>query len=231
MKNDSLAREGRATGFEAPKLTRTASLWRWVEFFALFIGLPTFFALRLVDIHPIPALWGLALFCLVVLRKDKRFDMRRLESVHGLAQQLRPMLTRFLVIAIGLGIFVALFRPDQLFDFPRRAPGFWVLVMVLYPVFSVLPQSIIQRAYFFQRYTPLFGSGLCLVLVNALTFSYMHIYFLNPVALLITLVGGFLFARTYLKTGSLLVSGLEHALYGDLVFTIGLGQYIYHGAV
>ncbi|MHB1155946.1 MAG: hypothetical protein ACYC26_03800 [Phycisphaerales bacterium] len=36
-----------------------------------------------------------------------------------------------------------------------------------------------------------------------------------------------MFTRTYQRTGSLLLAGIEHALYGDLLFTIGLGHYLY----
>lgn len=57
----------------------------------------------------------------------------------------------------------------------------------------------------------------------------MHIIFRNPVAPLLTLPGGYLFATTYTRTRSLLITGIEHALYGDLVFTIGLGIYFYKG--
>ncbi|WP_234730087.1 hypothetical protein [Acidocella facilis] len=46
----------------------------------------------------------------------------------------------------------------------------------------------------------------------------------------LTLAGGWLFARSYAATRSLTFSGVEHALYGCLVFTIGLGQYFYTGA-
>jgi membrane protease YdiL (CAAX protease family) len=62
-------------------------------------------------------------------------------------------------------------------------------------------------------------------------FCYAHIFYLNPVAVLLTLVGGILFAHTYLKSGSLWVSSMEHALYGNFAFTIGLGYYIYSGVL
>jgi hypothetical protein len=32
-------------------------------------------------------------------------------------------------------------------------------------------------------------------------------------------------------TGSLLTSSIEHALYGCWLFTVGLGQFFYHGRV
>ncbi len=45
------------------------------------------------------------------------------------------------------------------------------------------------------------------------------------------LLGGVLFAKTYEETGSLIISGIEHALYGGFIFTIGLGKHFYYGAV
>lgn len=45
-----------------------------------------------------------------------------------------------------------------------------------------------------------------------------------------SLVGGAFFATRFQRTRSLLTASVEHALYGILVFTIGLGEYFYHGA-
>ncbi len=45
-----------------------------------------------------------------------------------------------------------------------------------------------------------------------------------------TIVGGWIFASRYRRTRSLFTVSVEHALYGMLVFTVGLGQYFYHGA-
>jgi hypothetical protein len=48
---------------------------------------------------------------------------------------------------------------------------------------------------------------------------------------LLTLAGGWLFARRYQRTRSLLAASVEHALYGVLAFTVGLGTLFYHAAV
>jgi len=40
-----------------------------------------------------------------------------------------------------------------------------------------------------------------------------------------------LFAARYAETGSLATSSFEHALYGCWLFTVGLGQYFYHGTI
>jgi membrane protease YdiL (CAAX protease family) len=100
--------------------------------------------------------------------------------------------------------------------------------MCLYPLLSVWPQEIIFRRFLFHRYERLFGNQI--TSASAIMFSYAHIIFLTSLAVLLTLAGGLLFARSYAKTRSLKLTGLEHAIYGCLVFTIGLGQYFYTGA-
>jgi membrane protease YdiL (CAAX protease family) len=92
-----------------------------------------------------------------------------------------------------------------------------------------MPQAITHRAFLFHRYRLLF-KGWPMVFASAVAFSYMHIVFNNPLALLLTFAGGILFAKTYEDTGSLAISSIEHALYGNFLFTIGLGKYLYLGA-
>ena len=57
------------------------------------------------------------------------------------------------------------------------------------------------------------------------------VVFRNVLSVVLTLVGGWLFARRYQRTRSLLAVSVEHALYGVLAFTVGLGALFYHGAV
>jgi hypothetical protein len=59
----------------------------------------------------------------------------------------------------------------------------------------------------------------------------MHLVFRNPIAPTLTFFGGILFAWRYQHTQSLALSSLEHALYGCLLFTVGLGQYFYGGTL
>ena len=46
----------------------------------------------------------------------------------------------------------------------------------------------------------------------------------------ITAIGGALFMRTHLKSGSGWLADLEHAILGNVAFTIGYGQWLYSGA-
>jgi membrane protease YdiL (CAAX protease family) len=113
---------------------------------------------------------------------------------------------------------------------PRQAPALWIAVMFIYPLLSVWPQEMVYRAFIYNRYAPLFGQKWGYVAVSALAFGYVHMIFLNGIAIAMTAFGGFLFARDYARHKSLLLVCLEHALYGCLVFTVGLGRFFYSGA-
>jgi hypothetical protein len=43
-------------------------------------------------------------------------------------------------------------------------------------------------------------------------------------------VGGLLFSWSYQQSGSLALTCIEHALFGNFLFTAGLGEFFYHGA-
>jgi membrane protease YdiL (CAAX protease family) len=94
---------------------------------------------------------------------------------------------------------------------------------------SVYPQELLYRAFFVRRYRHLFPRKEFLLLASALVFAWMHLIFRNPFAVVLTLVGGLFFTHTYIRTRSLRLVCLEHALYGNLIFTIGLGEFFTQG--
>ena len=90
---------------------------------------------------------------------------------------------------------------------------------------------MIYRAFFCHRYAPILGRGWAMILVSAALFSFGHVMFGNWIVLALTFAGGILFTRTYLRSASLLLSVIEHALYGLLCFSIGIGIYLLYGAL
>ena len=70
-----------------------------------------------------------------------------------------------------------------------------------------------------------------MILASAAAFAFLHIIFRNGLAVALTFAGGLLFAARYAQTGSLAASTFEHALYGCWLFTVGLGQFFYHGTI
>jgi membrane protease YdiL (CAAX protease family) len=201
-----------------------------LEFLSLFIGVPLLIFYRVLPNLPIPYLLVGAFAAFFVLRQDPSFDSSRLHSVRGIAPNLPVLLLRDVVFLVLLGLAVRFFAPQLLFSLVRHAPGFWALVMVLYPLVSVYPQELLYRAFFFHRYQPLFGPGWTLLFANACAFGFVHIIFGNWPAVGLCVVGGLLFASTYQNSGSLLLACIDHALFGNFIFTIGLGHFFYHGS-
>ena len=203
----------------------------WLEMMVLFAGIP---ALTLLGRPPAPVfllLWPAAAATLWFLHCDRTFDRSQLWNAAALKPGLHGVLLRFALGTVGLSLAVLLLAPGLWLNFVRQRPIIWAAVMVLYPALSVYPQELIYRTFFFHRYGRLIGSSRVLILVNALAFGWLHVLFRNELAVVLTVVGGFVFAHTYHKTRSTLLVSIEHALYGALIFTIGLGMYFYHGAV
>ena len=201
--------------------------WLWLECLVIFVGIPVLLWLRLL----ITPLIMIPLFIVCIpagIWLGRRYGFTRATFWQGDPAeervQLRRIIKRFLFNALLLVGLLLLCYPQHLFDLPRNMTMLWLLIIVLYPLFSVYPQELLYRTFFLQRYQALFRDPRYLVLLNALLFGWMHIVFHNVLAVVFTLIGGLLFADTYRKTRSLRLTCLEHALYGNLLFTLGYGQ-------
>jgi membrane protease YdiL (CAAX protease family) len=207
---------------------------RWaliLEFFLLFVALPLGYRFSPVRIPALPLLWVAAGYAWWRLLSDPRFDRARLWNIAELPGRLGVILAAFAVVALALWLGVRRFAPELEWSFVRRNPAFWAVVMVAYPVVSVYPQGLIYRAFFFERYGGLFPGKWAMIVASAAAFAFLHIVFRNWLAVALTFGGGLLFAASYAQTGSLATSCFEHALYGCWLFTVGLGQYFYHGTM
>ena len=126
--------------------------------------------------------------------------------------------------------FAYLWAPQNFLSFPRRNPELWLAVMLLYPLVSVTAQEIMYRVIFAHRYLTLFGGNMLLaVLVNAGLFAYSHLIFESWITIFVSFAGGLIFAARYFAVRSFWGVCLEHALYGNLIFTSGLGTYFFTG--
>jgi membrane protease YdiL (CAAX protease family) len=201
-----------------------------LEFAVVFFGLPLFIYFRVLPNLPIAYLIVAGFATFFVLRQDPGFDSVALFTWGNVHQQLLPLLLRDLVLLVLLGVAVRVFAPELLFSFVKSNPRFWAVVMVLYPLVSVYPQELLYRAFFFHRYASLFGSGWVMLFASAVAFGFVHIIFGNWLAVGLCVVGGLLFSFTYHSSGSLLLTCLDHAIFGNFIFTIGLGRFFYHGS-
>lgn len=200
-----------------------------LEFALVFVGFPLLIYFRVLPNFPIPYLLAIALVAFFLLRADPSFNRSHLYTWGNVHSLLLPLFLRDALLLALLGAGVRIFAPDLLFALIKRAPLFWALIMLAYPLLSVYPQELLYRAFFFHRYQPLFGSGWTMLLASALAFGFVHIIFGNWLAVVLCVLGGLLFSYTYHASGSLLLTCLDHAIFGNFIFTIGLGRYFYHG--
>jgi CAAX protease family protein len=202
-----------------------------LECLIIFVALPLAYRFSPVRIPALPLLWLVCGYASLQLLRDPRFDRSLLWNAAPLSHHLGSILFIFTLVAAGLWLGVHLFAPALEWSFVRQNPMLWTIVMLAYPVLSVCPQGILYRMFFFERYAVLFPSKWTMIVASAAAFAFLHIIFRNSLAIALTLAGGLLFAYRYAETNSLLTSCAEHALYGCWLFTIGLGQYFYHGTI
>lgn len=236
-RSGSRRRLHRARASQLTRRLRAAArsrLWLRIELTLLFFGFPSLVLAVRASGAKLPLVPILLLVCAgtaLLLARDPFFDRRvlaRARSAHRITRhEGYRVLTFFAVAALGLAAYTAWFWPERLLDLPRERPGLWATIMIGYPLLSVIPQELIYRVYFFHRYARAFGSPRTLLLLSALAFGYVHVLYGAWISVLLTLVGGILFGITYLRTRSVWLVSVEHALYGCFLFTVGLGRFFY----
>ena len=199
---------------------------RWylgVEFAILFLGLPLIILVLKKQILMFLLLWVGAF----LTKKLYRGYAIKPVDWHT---DIKPALRRFAVLAPFV-VFLSWWLSPQLFmTLPVERPILWAAIMFLYPALSVWPQEMIYRKLIFLRYQPLLGSGVGYISASALAFGYGHLIMVNWLAVVLSTIGGYIFASAYAQQKSLFLVCFEHALYGCLIFTVGLGHYFYTGS-
>jgi len=202
----------------------------WAEMLALFLGVPLLmlFTAGMFPLFPILAI--LLVVAIYLLTRTEGFEWREL-----LGGDLRPWLPFALLYAAITAVVTLVLTlwlvPNSLLGFPRYAPDRWLMVMMLYPIVSALPQEIIFRPLFFRRYGALFPTPALAMLANGAAFGIGHLFYQNPVAIGLTALSGLIIAWAYMRSGSFLLALLLHAIGGMTIFTVGLGRFFYHGAI
>lgn len=203
-----------------------------IEFLILCIAVPSYIIFTKSAPFMFSFLWGAALYAFIIMRVCYPDDLKNCFKWSAFkTTPIMPMLIRWVIATILMIAFLYWYNAEQLFDLTKRAPQFVLVLLFLYPLISALPQEFIFCTFFFRRYRPFFGTAGKMVIASAIIFAYAHILYLNPIAPILSLLGGLIFAETYRRTQSLAVVTFEHGLYGNALFVIGLGWYFYGGAV
>lgn len=207
-------------------MTRPRQIFLLTEFAILYFGVPLL-VLNQERWIKFSALWGFAAFALILL--NRRYDVNwRKEWNFGAVRPGLPQVAKRALIGSALLVGLLFWLvPERLLSFPLERPGFWAVVMLLYPLLSALPQELVYRSLLHHRYGPLFPNKCLMLAMAGATFGWAHILFRNEVAVLLCFAGGVMFSQTYLKHRSLALAWLEHSFYGCFIFTLGLGVYFY----
>lgn len=205
---------------------------RLAEFIVLFLATPAALAClgwsgAEIPILPLLVAIGLLVACYLVWTAPR--ELRAALVVPLRPRELRRIGFQLVLGAVALVAFVLWSHPERFLALPRGQPRAWALLVGLYPLLSVLPQELFFRAFFFQRYAPLWSGTAPVVLASALVFGLAHLVYGNWPAVALATVGGVFFSWTFARTGSLLLVVLEHSAYGVLLFTIGLGRFLQLG--
>ncbi|WAC02681.1 CPBP family intramembrane metalloprotease [Lacinutrix neustonica] len=200
-----------------------STTYKLTEFFIFFILIPISFVLS----FPVWIKMGLSItgfiYVIYVLLKIEKNKFKIKEDLHW-KLFFKATTIKFIIIAIITTVFVYLLEPSNLFKVLVNKPLLWLVLLVVYSVFSVYPQELIYRTFYFQRYESLFKNKNVFIFLNATVFCLAHLFFRNVLVIIITFFGGLLFAFTFNKTKSTLLVTIEHAVYGCWLFTVGMGE-------
>ncbi|MCQ8881787.1 CPBP family glutamic-type intramembrane protease [Pseudoalteromonas shioyasakiensis] len=203
-----------------------ANQYRWFEFTLIFVSLPLlgFFLRAYLANWLIPALIILMIVCGMLLLSDPHFKRFRLTSLGQFSAVKRRLFSFFFLGALFSGMFYGIMNQENWFSLPRNSFNDWLMLLLLYPILSVMPQELIFRTYFFHRYKRIMPSKTVRIIVSASVFALAHIVYANVLAVLLAFLGGLLFSYTYSQSRSTFVCVIEHSLWGLWMFTLGLGD-------
>lgn len=197
--------------------------YKLIELVILFIVVPTILAVNVASL--------LKLILVLFAVGYVVFVSKKLDFFNGfflMQKSSKSFWIRVLVISIfiflGGFLLIKMIDAQLLFKIVKTKPILWVIILFVYAFLSVIPQELLYRGYFFKRYLGVFKSNNILFLTNVFCFSYCHLFLKNYWVLLITAIGGVLFLYTHHKEKKLLPVIIEHSIYGNLIFTLGLGE-------
>ncbi len=201
--------------------------WRLLgEFTILYLALPVLVATLLPPALMFPVLLIATLGGIALLDQTDGFYWRDLSC--DLRNVNWSVTGAFALVAaiVPAGVMM-LINPEGLFFLVLHRPALMAIIIIVYPLVSVVPQELLFRVLFFRRYRRLLPGPKTGIVLNALLFSLAHLMYWNPIVLGITFAGGLVFAWAYEIRGNFTEAVLCHIIAGELIFIIGLGVLFY----
>lgn len=201
--------------------------YRWFELIMLFgcVPLVLYQFRHTLEVALLPLLFFASVLCISILLKDHTFKRFRLWNKQGIRTWIGSVFALFSGLIFVTTLFFYLYQPDYLFYMPVTQTSTWLIILVVYPLFSALPQEIIFRTFMFHRYKTILPNKDHRIWLSSLAFGYAHIVYDNWLAVILSCFAGYVFCKTYAQSRSTILVTIEHSLWGLWIFTLGLGVY------
>lgn len=200
---------------------------RWVELVVCFGFLPLLLFHFRSHIHQtlLMLIVFVALLCVGMLLNDKTFKRFRLWNKPGFTRWILPVLGMFATLIVLSTVLVYVYDPKILFYMPKFQFSTWLVLLLVYPLLSAFPQEIIFRTFLFHRYKTIIPRKEHRIWLSSICFGYVHIFYDNWLAVVLSTVAGYVFCKTYAHSRSTILVAIEHSLWGLWIFTLGIGEY------
>ena len=206
----------------ASTLEKNSKIYLYFEFFFIYLILPIIVIFFQTKIFVYLFLYIIFFLSIILLKKEKFLFKSLFKKVNW-----RSFFIVSIIFFLIIFFYTYLYNKKLLFNFPLNNFEHWLLVILFYPIISVLPQEIIYRVLYIKRYARLFiFKNNYNYIINTFVFSYGHLVFGNFHALILTALSSSFFLYEY-KNNSFLNCFLLHTIGGQLIFTVGLGEFFF----
>lgn len=206
--------------------------YMYIELIIIGLIIPSIILINRLADNILLILWAITSYTLIVYiffhKKEKFREVLNFSSFT--TNNLIIIFVRWFFLSLLIFIITFYFYNDKLFIIQKENPYLLFIIFFIYPFLSALPQEFIFTTFLFSRYKNLINQKY-IIYMSAFLFMFAHVLFINFIAPFLSIFGGIIFARTYMKTKSLALVTLEHALYGNTLFFMGLGYYFWGGSV
>ncbi|MFT7327899.1 MAG: membrane protease YdiL (CAAX protease family) [Crocinitomicaceae bacterium] len=203
-------------------VTDVSKKYLWIELILLFVIIPLLLALpAFIELKIFSVIIGFV-YVLFALYEYTKFKIKKPQK-KLITFFWKSIIFRLIPIIIFGLIFIKFISPESFFRLVIEDTRLWIVIIFFYSLGSVLPQEIIYRNFFFQRYHSLILNRKLFIIINAFLFAISHSFLNSWIVIAVTFLGGLMFALTYEKTRSTILVTIEHSLYGLVLFTIGIG--------
>ena len=137
--------------------------YKLTELFVIFLIIPISFTFNYAPLLKlIIGILGL-IYIVYVLLKVERIKPSIQKNINWKVYW-KSTLIKFLIIAIVTSTFVWITDTKSLFIVVLNKPKLWFVILLFYSFFSVYPQELIYRTFFFLRYKNIFKSEILFIL-------------------------------------------------------------------